>query len=441
MFVQLKKDHFGQKAGARVDVDEPVAATLIAQGIAEAVTGDPLAPVVAKSMESLLATLTRGLNDAMETTLKQFADAQTRSRRNAVPLIFGQGGNGDPKKTFGHFLLAVRRGDGRVLEEMGSRWADWENLGQKAALTTQTGTQGGYTVPTEFLPNLLMLSAETGVVESRATRVPMASQSIEIPALDVTTPPQAGDTAYFGGVTATWSVEAQQLTEKEPTFKQIRLTAHELSGYTLASNALLNDNAVGLEALLLQIFGNALGWYKDYAFLRGDGAGKPLGILNATALVSVTRSGASAVTLADVGGMLGRMLPGWNARSSVWAIHPTVLVKLLTMAATAAGSPNIFLSNAQDAPRMQLFGIPIVVSEKLPALNTLGDILLLNLQHYLVGDRQMIEIAFSEHYKFINNQGAWRFVCRVDGQPWMRDKVTLADATTTLSPFVGLAPG
>jgi hypothetical protein len=53
----------------------------------------------------------------------------------------------------------------------------------------------------------------------------------------------------------------------------------------------------------------------------------------------------------------------------------------------------------------------------------------------------MVEIAFSEHYKFINNQGAWRFVCRVDGQPWMRDKVTLADATTTLSPFVGLAPG
>jgi HK97 family phage major capsid protein len=442
MFVQLKKDHFGQKAGARIDVDEPVANALLAQGIAEAVTGDPLAPVVAKSMESLLTTLTRGLNDAMETTLKQFADAQTRTRRNAVPLIFGAGGNGDPKKTFGHFLLAVRRGDARVLEEMGSRWADWENVGQKTAMTTQTGTQGGYTVPTEFLPNLLMLSAENSVVESRATRIPMTTPSIEVPSLDVTTAPSsAGDTAFFGGVTASWSQEAAQLTEKEPTFKQLRLTAHELSGYTLASNALLNDNAVGLEALLLQIFGSALGWYKDYAFLRGNGAGKPLGVLNATALISVTRSGASAVALADVAGMLGRMLPGWNPRNTVWAIHPTVLVKLLTMAATAAGSPNIFLSSAQETPRMQLFGIPVVVTEKLPSLNTLGDILLLNLQHYLVGDRQMVEIAFSEHYRFINNQGAWRFVARVDGQPWMRDKVTLADTTSTLSPFVGLAPG
>src|SRR5947209_14590201 len=111
MFVQLKKNHFGQKAGARIDVEETVAGSLITQGIAEAMTDDPLAPVVAKSMEALLATLTRGLNNAMDSTLKQFADAQTKSRRNGVPLIFGDGGNGDPKKTFGHFLLAVRRRD------------------------------------------------------------------------------------------------------------------------------------------------------------------------------------------------------------------------------------------------------------------------------------------------------------------------------------------
>src|SRR3712207_9265777 len=66
---------------------------------------------------------------------------------------------------------------------------------------------------------------------------------------------------------------------------------------------------------------------------------------------------------------------------------------------------------------------------------SLGDVLLLDLQHYLLGDRQQIEIAFSEHVAFLNNQGVWRFVSRVDGQPWLRDKVTLADASTTLSPL------
>jgi HK97 family phage major capsid protein len=62
-------------------------------------------------------------------------------------------------------------------------------------------------------------------------------------------------------------------------------------------------------------------------------------------------------------------------------------------------------------------------------------------QHYLIGDRQQIEIAYSEHVAFLSNQSVWRFVSRVAGQPWLRDKVTLSDASSTLSPFVALAAG
>ena len=60
-------------------------------------------------------------------------------------------------------------------------------------------------------------------------------------------------------------------------------------------------------------------------------------------------------------------------------------------------------------------------------------------QHYLIGDRQQVEIAFSEHVAFLTNQSVWRFVSRVGGMPWLRDKVTLADASSTLSPFVSVA--
>src|SRR5262245_47395132 len=255
MFIQLLRDYFGQKAGARIDVDEPVGRALIEQGAAEAVNGDPLAPAVARTMETMLGTLTRTLNDSLDATLRDFASARSRSRKNAMPAIFGPGADGDPKRAFGSFLLAVRRGDHAALDAMGSRWADWEGGREKAALTTQTGTQGGYTVPTTFLPELLDVAAENSIVEPRATRVPMASTSVEVPALDVTTAPAAGETAFFGGLTANWSEEAATMTEEEPTFKQIRLTAHELTGYTLASNALFQDNAVGLEALLIQLFG------------------------------------------------------------------------------------------------------------------------------------------------------------------------------------------
>src|SRR6266540_550541 len=114
MFVQLTKDSLGQKAGARIDVDDLVARGLIEQGVAEAVQGDPLGPIVARSMEAMLANLTRSLNDTLDSTLREFAVARTKSRKHAVPAIFGEGG-GDPQRSFGGFLLAIRQHDTRAL--------------------------------------------------------------------------------------------------------------------------------------------------------------------------------------------------------------------------------------------------------------------------------------------------------------------------------------
>ena len=135
MFVQLTKEYLGRPAGERIDLAEADAQQLIGQGVAEAVPDDPLAP--------LLANLTGSLNRAIDARLKEFAQAQTRSRRHAIPILFGEGGDGDPKQTFGQFLLAVRRRDHAALDRMGSRFCEWEHTGQKVALSTQTGTQGG----------------------------------------------------------------------------------------------------------------------------------------------------------------------------------------------------------------------------------------------------------------------------------------------------------
>jgi hypothetical protein len=100
MFVQLLKDHMGQKAGFRFDTDDAVAQALITSGHAEAIKDDPLAPMIAKSMETMLAGLTTGLSATIDATLKQFANAQTKSNKNAVKAIFGEGGSGDPTNPF-----------------------------------------------------------------------------------------------------------------------------------------------------------------------------------------------------------------------------------------------------------------------------------------------------------------------------------------------------
>src|SRR5262245_9256923 len=438
MFVQLTRDYLGRKAGERLDLAKGDAQALIAAGTATAVEGDPLEPIVARALEHALAGVGGGVESAVEAALKRFAQVRTLSRKNQLPRLFGEGGEGDPKRTFGRFLLAVRGGDRRTLDEMGSRFVEWDAT-EKTAMSTQTGTSGGYLVPTEFHARLMALVAERSVVRPRATVVPMAARACQIPALDVVTAPSAGDSALLGGVVARWTEEATAVNETEPNLKQIELTNYELSGYSKVSNTLLADGAVGLDAFLMQLFSRAIAWYEDYSFLRGNGVAKPLGVLNWAGLISATRSAASAFALADVATMFARLLPGGTDQSVCWVIHPTVIVKLLQM---TGGDNVIFLGNdVTGRPRMKILNYDVLVSEKLPALNTVGDVLLCDFQQYLIGDRQQIEIAYSEHVAFLTNQSVWRFVSRVAGQPWLRDKVRLADTSSTLSPFVALAAG
>jgi hypothetical protein len=50
-----------------------------------------------------------------------------------------------------------------------------------------------------------------------------------------------------------------------------------------------------------------------------------------------------------------------------------------------------------------------------------------------------LEVAASEHVNFLKNQMTWRVVERVDGEPWVEKAITLADGTSTVSPFVTIA--
>lgn len=437
MFVTLKKDYLGQKAGVTIDIpDEPVAKSLIDQGVAEAIQGDPYGPIMAKAVEASVNSLTKSLDQIVTNTLQEFAKAQAGSNKNKSAKIFGPGGEGDTKKTFGAFLLAVTQKDHKTLEEMGSQFVQWG--GQKAAMQGTQGSLGGYTVPTEFYEQIMALGAQQSIVRPRAFVIPQSARETDVPYLDVTTAQSAGDTAYLGGLVARWTEEATAQNESEPSFKQARLINYELSGYSKMSNSLAADSP-GLEQFLLQLFGQAVAWYEDYAFLRGTGAGQPLGAQTWTGFVSVTRSAASAFGLPDFAGVLARWLPNYNQKTSCWVCHPTVLPKVYQLASLLGQT--LMIENVRDQPKHMLAGLPLEVTEKVPALNTAGDIGLYDFSKYLIGDRKALEVAFSDHVAFTTNQVTWRFVSRVGGMPWLRDKITLADATNTISPFVGLAAG
>lgn len=442
MFVKVIKDYLNLKAGQIVDVaDATQAQTIISGGYAEAVTSDPLGPVIAKGLENLLGSVTAGIDKAIESQLKAFADAMTKSRKNAVPAIFGANQKGDPQHTFGRFLLAVRHGDQKTLEEMGSHFVEWEsNVARKADMTSNIGARGGFAVPTQFYDDIALRVKDMSIVRKRARIIDMTGRMVEIPTPNYTTAPSAGDTATLSGLVLRWTEEGAAVNQSEPTLRQLELTNYELSGYSKLSNSLLQDSPA-LETFLRSLFAEGVAWFEDYAFLRGDGVKKPLGAVTWVSNNSFTqsRSAASAFALADAAKLYGKLLRGMAMPGEItWAIHPTVVEKLLTM---TGGDRLIFLNTARETPTWQILGHDVDVTEKLPALNTAGDVLFANWSHYYIGDRKQYEVAFSEHAGFTTNQTYFRVVSRVGGHPWIRDKMTLSDATSTLGSFVTLAAG
>jgi HK97 family phage major capsid protein len=322
----------------------------------------------------------------------------------------------------------------------------------KTALAESSGVTGGYTVPPFFYDQLMTFAVENSLIEKDATKIPLTGRSIQVPSLNISGAVGAGNSNLLAGIVATWVSEAQLRPETEPQFLQTELTAWELSFISIASNTLLQDNAVSLDALLTNLFKLAIGWYKDYAFFQGNGVGKPLGILNAPSTIQVVREAASKFTWYDATAMLSTVYSMLLGGKLAWFMHQSVLPQLLRMNDDSGGSQTgrvVFVPINQGAVGGldhpdgvqsvgKLFNHNVYLTEKLPALGTTGCVLLAHVPSYLIGEKLDLEIDVSPHYKFANNQMTWRVVARCDGQPWLQGPITLADGVKQVSCFITL---
>lgn len=343
-------------------------------------------------------------------------------------------------KSFGDFLVAVRLGNrsrlDKVYKATPEALLDSGDIG-KAAMAEGVGSTGGYLVPPEFGGVIEKGANNFSVLRQAGAMVqPMSGQTRDVPVLDMETAPSAGNTAYAGGAIAYWIEEAGSITESEPVFRNIQLVAHKLAGFALASNEVRQDAAESVDGLLSRSFQKAIGSTENYAFFQGDGVGKPLGILTGSGKIAITRSAASTVALADLSQMMSDFTPDSWA-TGAWFINPEVADQLIQL----VSNPLSFLESLRSSIPTQLLGLPVYWTGALPALNTAGDILLADPEYYLIGDRAGVAVAYSEHFKFQNDQGAWRVTKRVDGEPIVNGVITLENGSTEVAPFVVAAAG
>lgn len=350
----------------------------------------------------------------------------------------------DPKLGFDNFgqytrsVIASSNPSGNSVDEKLDR-----AIRAVSGMSEGIASDGGFLIPPEF-SSMIWDGANKASdnLFNMTDNFSFASTSMKFNALDETS---RADGSRHGGMTGYWMAEADQHTKSKPKFRKITLEPYKLGVFVWLTDELLEDTTgVALESFITKRAADEFNFKISDAIINGTGAGMPLGILNANTTVSVskeTNQVASTVVSENINKMYSRLHAN-SIGNSVWFINQNVRPQLqeLKIDVGTGGAP-LFIppGGISAAPHGTIFGRPVLPIESCATLGTTGDIIFADMRGYLAGTRGSMKSASSMHLRFDYDEVALKFIMRVDGQPWMADKLTPYKGTAdTLSHFVKL---
>lgn len=418
-----------------------------------------------ESLQKQAGELQTGINDAIGRVEQQLRPGGGQTSHAIQQTMEQAKGITGGFRNFGQFATAVRaverpgafRSDVvQKSKQMIERWGqEYENRKNESMLVTEkansptgmnesfSGADGGYLIPPQFLTQVLMRTYANDIM-SRCTVIPIASNSIKIPAINETS---RADGSRFGGVRAYWRREAGTVTATKPSVKDISLDVDSLMLFIRATQELLEDGGGALEVFLNTVASQEMAFVMGDSIVNGDGVGKPLGIMNSQAKIiqaAVSGQGAGTIVSANVLAMWSRLHASCMP-NAIWLMDQSTIPALSTMTIGTAGAqlavylPPGGLAGQQLAPYGTLLGRPIIPTEFGKQLGTEGDLILWDPTTYLVATRGGIASAVSMHLYFDSNEMAYRFTVRFDGKPWWLNALTPKSGGPTQSCIVTLS--
>ncbi len=309
------------------------------------------------------------LNLNMDHCKQRLNRIETANNRPAVSTAEypAHASNDEYKQAFGLYL---RKGMDSGLEAL-----------QTKALSVGSDTDGGYFVTEELSERVAKRIYDTSPLRQLAT-----VQVISTDALDV-----IEDSGDMG---AAWTTETGAVTDT--TTAQIgknTIAVHEMYAQPKATQKLLDDAAVDVEAWIAEKVADKFARMEATAFINGTGSGQPTGILQYPAgtnfgEIEQVNSGVDGAVTADGLIQLFYSLQEEYTRNATFLMNRTVIqsVRLLKESTTdqymwqpglAAGAPDTLLG----VPVVQAADMPVASSGSLSV--ALGDFR----EGYLVVDR------------------------------------------------------
>jgi HK97 family phage major capsid protein len=309
-------------------------------------------------------------------------------------------------------------------------------------------SEGGFLVETDKGSMLNKGTVATGLLSQRCFEVPCSANSnrLELQLVDETS---RATGSRFGGIQVYMKAEADTVTATKPKYRLGEWKLKDCMGIFQATGDLMKD-APQMAAVVNKWFPMEFGFKVDDEIVNGVGAGHASGIIPAACTVTQavetgqTRSTAGQEILyANIAHMYSRLLSSSDA-NAIWFINRALLpyIMLMTLPGGTSSTP-VFLppNGAAGQPYMTLLGKPIIPIEQCQAPKTAGDIILADLNEYLLLTKGGIDAQASIHVRFVYDEMTYRWIYRFDGGPIRNKPLTpyKGGATATQAPFVILA--
>jgi HK97 family phage major capsid protein len=263
---------------------------------------------------------------------------------------------------------------------------------ERQSLTGNVGALGGALVTEDFRTEVIKnLAGFSVAIQSGVRVVPCSSNTLVFPSINGGTDPYA--TGYAG----TWRPSGAVGTDgtapsvqNQPTFGNERIPVHEWQpDAVVVEPSLMEDSAVPLEQILAESIAETQGLDFDYAFLRGDGVGKPRGIHDYIgAGVSSVNSGSSAALVYD--GLIDLMmtLPAQYRDGAVFYMKSLTFGSCLKLK-DSSQQPILYQSSIPGT----LFGKKVWMTEHMTAVGANAyPILFGNPRFYIVAQRRDLRV-------------------------------------------------
>ena len=215
---------------------------------------DDPADIVTKAVEDL----TKTVDERLEEVEKKADTTKLLERLDKLEAKANRPGTGDdrreddPSEERKAFAAYLRRG-GKLPEE------------ELKALTVANDEEAGYLAPAEMSTEFIRDLVEFSPVRFVASVRNIASPSVKYPKRT--------------GTNAQWEGETEEAEESTVTFGQLEVPARKLMTYVDISNELLADSGGTVEAEVRLALAEDFGQKESIAFLHGDGAKQPEGLM------------------------------------------------------------------------------------------------------------------------------------------------------------------